>query len=1034
MTGRSFAFTSSLSGLLFLCTAAAAQTASGDFWSASTARSSAPRGSQEARLQLDQEALKRYLGGLPKADGLGTLPLALPGPDGVRRNFEVSRSLVMSPELAAKFPELQTFQGLASDGSGARVRFETGPNGFSAMLFGGKGVSLIERDQQSGEFVSYAREGRRAGEPFQCGVHTDAQQGAGEAFAHSLSANANTPKLTGPTLRTYRTAVAATGEYTATFGGTVALGLGGVVSAVNRINQIYETDLALRLVLVANNHLLIYTDALNDPYTNSNGSTMLGQNQTNLTTVIGAANYDFGHVFSTGGGGVASLNSVCNAGLKARGVTGRGTPNNDPFWVDYVAHEMGHQLNAPHTFNATTGNCAGGNRSPAAAYEVGSGSTIMAYAGICGAEDLQPNSDPFFHVASLNTIHTYSQTGTGASCGLTSATGNSAPVITPLISYTIPAQTAFALTASASDPNGDPLTYLWEQFNLDPIGSDATTVNQDNGIRPLFRSFEASSSPTRLFPRLQNILLNSQSLGEVLPTTNRNLTFRVTARDNRAGGGGVDWATVSLTTVNTGSAFAVTSPNSASSWSAASTQTVTWNVAGTNANNISCANVDLAWSTDGGQSFAAALLSGTANDGTESITVPAQATSAGRVRVSCSNNIFFDINDADVTVTGGNAAPVLTLPGGAVSYTSNGPAVLLDTLATVSDSDSADFAGGRLSVSIVNNSEGNDRLEIRNEGAAAGQISVVGDVVSFGGVAIGTVTGGVGVRPLELAFNSSSSPAAAQAVLRNVRYRALSGVAGTLPRTVQAALTDGDGGSAVVATKLINIALNANAVLAFIEDNDSDNLLPINLAANYVVVFTKDIDLATVSAADFDNAGTSTFSIGEISEPTPGVLNIAVIPRTAGTLILRIPSEATILDAGGVPLIVPAQDNDVLNVDGTLPTISSIDDGDADNTVLPNETLNYTLTFSEEVTLASISATDFDNAGSATVLIGAIARPSPNVVTVAVTPTRVGTLILRIPAGAVISDVAGNAVATPVQDGDTVTVTIPGLIFADSFE
>lgn len=1034
MTSRSVAFASALGAWFFIGSAAAMQPAAGDFWSNSTADSSALRSSQEARLHLDQDALSRYLSALPKADDQGTLPLALPRPDGARRNFEISRSLVMSPELAAKFPELQTFQGLASDGSGTRVRFETGPAGFSAMLFAAHGVSLIERDTSSGEFVSYARDRRGAGEPFQCGVHFDGQGSESDAFAQKLAGNAKAPNLTGPTLRTYRTAVAATGEYTNTFGGTVARGLGGVVSAINRINQIYETDLALRLVLVPNNNLLIYTDASSDPYNNASGLTMLDQNQTNLTTVIGTANYDFGHVFSTFGGGFANLNSVCNASLKARGVTGLGAPNNDPFWVDYVAHEMGHQLNAPHTFNGTTGSCAGTTRSASAAYEVGSGSTIMAYAGICGAEDLQPNSDPFFHVASLNTIHTYTQTGTGSSCGVISATGNNAPIISPLTSYTIPAQTAFALTASASDPNGDPLTYLWEQFNLDPTGSSTTTVNQDNGLRPLFRSFEASRSPVRLFPRLQNILSNSRSIGEVLPTTSRNLTFRVTARDNRFGGGGVDWATVSLTTVNTGSAFAVTSPNAPASWSAASTQSVTWNVAGTNANNINCPNVDIGWSGDGGQSFATTLLSGTANDGSESITVPSQATSAGRVRISCSNNIFFDINDAHITVSGGNAAPVLGLPSGAISYITNGPAVLLDTAATVSDSDSADFSGGNLSLSLVNNAEVNDRLEIRNQGAAVGQVGVGSGVVSFGGIAIGTVSGGVGVVPLVIAFNSNSSPAAAQAVLRNVRYRAVSGIVGTLLRRVQAALSDGDGGSAVVVIKFINIALNANAVLAFIEDNDSDNLLPIDLAANYVVVFTKDIDLASVSAADFDNAGTSTLSIGEISEPTPGVLNIAVIPRTAGTLILRIPSDATILDTGGVSVLTPAQDNDVLNVDATLPTISSIDDGDADNSVLLNEILTYTLTFSEEVALTSISAADFDNAGSATILIGAIARPSASVVTVVVTGTGVGTLILRVPTGAVITDIAGNAVLAPVLDGDTVTVTGPDLIFANSFE
>jgi hypothetical protein len=456
------------------------------------------------------------------------------------------------------------------------------------------------------------------------------------------------PKFsTGATLRTYRLALATTGEYTAFFGGTIGGGIAAINAAMNRVNEIYQREFALRMVLVANNANVIYLDGASDPYTNNSGGAMLGQNQTTLDNVIGNANYDIGHVFSTGGGGVATLQSPCNAGIKARGVTGLGNPTGDPFYVDYVAHEMGHQWGGPHTFNGTSANCSGGNRSASFAYEPGSGSTIQAYAGICAPQDLQPNSDPWFHTSSLLSIQTFLD-GVGGSCGTSAPSGNQPPVANAGPDRAIPAKTPFALTAAGTDPEGRSLLYLFEQYNLGP----ASAPDIDNGQSPITRSFNPSASPVRIFPARRAD--GSAFLGEILPQVARaNFQFRLTVRDQASSGGlnigATDSDDVSLNVIDTGTAFAVTSQDAPGSvWPPFSTQTITWNVANTTAAPISCANVEIALSFDAGASFRTILLANTPNDGSETITAPNRASTTARVRVRCADNIFFAVNQAAI--------------------------------------------------------------------------------------------------------------------------------------------------------------------------------------------------------------------------------------------------------------------------------------------------------------------------------------------------------------------------------------------------
>jgi hypothetical protein len=611
--------------------------------------------------RLDGDALRRTIDKAPAeftSEALSSpVVLSLPMPDRSLKRFKIETSPVMEPELAAQFPEIKTYRGQGLDDPTATTRFDWTPYGFHAIVISSEGTAYITpyapEDQRN--YISfYLRDQQQGFLTPQCLV-TDALQASDDLRGQVADRSPNFS--VGSTLRNYRLAIGATVEYTnnSTYGGGKAATLTKLGTIVNLINAIYEREVAIHFNLVANQLNIIF-DAEPDGYTNSNVVSMLNENPGVLNSALpgGSSSYDFGHAFGLGtagsSSGVASVGVVCGSSTNkgaAASVMGIALVTGN-FSIDsnLVAHEYGHQFSARHTFNSTSNFCgSGGQRNAATAYEPGSGSTIMAYPGICSPENLQNNSDPYFHGVSFDQIASYSSTS--GSCATTVSTGNNPPTVNAGPDYTIPRSTPFALTASGSDPDGDALTYGWEEFDLGPPSPPLT----DDGSRPLFRSFTATTNPTRTFPKLTSILNNTSSIGETLPTTTRTLNFRVTARDGRAAGGGVNSDTMQVSVSGGSGPFLVTSPNSSLSWPAGSSQTISWDVASSNLPPVNSSSVKISLSTDSGLSFPFIISSSTPNDGSHSFSVPNLPTSSARIKVEALGNIFFDISNSNFSIT-----------------------------------------------------------------------------------------------------------------------------------------------------------------------------------------------------------------------------------------------------------------------------------------------------------------------------------------------------------------------------------------------
>jgi hypothetical protein len=623
---------------------------------------------------LDIDPLRQKLFAVSN-HGYSTI-ISLPNADGQTEEFEVFEASNFEPDLQAEFPQIRAYSGKGITDKYAMLKLSISPQGIQTMVFrADKPDEFIEAySQDHTVYAVYKSQRTKGNMPWACST-VDTQ------LATSLNARVNNTNFTESTagqLKTMRLAQSVTAEYSNYFGATSAAQVALVLAAINatltRCNGCYEKDLGVHLNLVAASTNVIYYNAATDPYDDAAtgaGGTWNAQLQSTLTSVIGDANYDIGHLFgSSGGGGNAGcIGCVCVDGQKGSGFTSPadGIPQGDNFDIDYVVHEVGHQMGANHTFTMTS---EGGPPASSAQKEVGSGITIMGYAGITN-EDVAPHSLDIYHEESIAQIQANLAT---KSCPVTTSisANNATPVVNPLTGYTIPISTPFALTGSATDANaGDALTYCWEE-------DDATiTLTGTNSVAkptkaagPNWLSFTPSASGTRYCPELSTILAgllitpvlpggDAIANIEALSSVARTLKFRLTVRDNCPYSstapikvGQTNFADMVVTVSAASGPFQVTVPNTNVTWPGGSTQTVTWNVASTTATPVSCANVKISYSTDGGLTFPTVLIASTPNDGTQSVTIPSgEPTITARIKVEAVGNIFFDISNTNFTVS-----------------------------------------------------------------------------------------------------------------------------------------------------------------------------------------------------------------------------------------------------------------------------------------------------------------------------------------------------------------------------------------------
>ncbi|MBL4658096.1 MAG: hypothetical protein JKX73_08865, partial [Flavobacteriales bacterium] len=598
--------------------------------------------------ELELADLQKMLQKAPLRGPNATKPIIVQFPNsaGVLEDYKVYESPIMEPALAAKYPMIKTYVAQGIQDPTAYMRFSVTQYGLHTFTLSGKrSTTYIDPYTKDTKYYIVYDRTSITGNPMahKCLMGMPSTP---TSFNKTVAGGIKLSSTNDQKLRTFRLALSCTAEYGNYFANTgteLADIQAAMAITMNRVNGVYEIDLATNLVLVANNDLIIYWGSTgSDPWSGEWNSTT----QSEIDSKIGNANYDIGHNFNTSGGGNAGcLSCVCTSGQKGSGYTGRSNPVGDPFDIDYVAHEMGHQFGGYHVMNTCSRSGSGQTE-----VEPASGSSIMGYAGICGT-NVQPNSDAHFNYVNIRDISANIQTG-NSTCGVQTVLTNNPPVADAGPNFTIPKGTAFVLEGSATDADGlGSLSYNWSQNDPEQAasnGSPQSTWTQG----PLYRAKLPITSPDRYMPRLTDVVAGNLSpTWEMTPTVSRNMEFSFVVRDNDVGGPQEHDDLMQVTVIGGSGPFVITSQGTTVTWNSGATETVTWNVAGTDGGSVNTPNVDIFLSTDGGFTYPITVATGLTNNGSANITVPTgAATTTGRIMVRGSNNIFFDINDADIIV------------------------------------------------------------------------------------------------------------------------------------------------------------------------------------------------------------------------------------------------------------------------------------------------------------------------------------------------------------------------------------------------
>lgn len=606
--------------------------------------------------QMDLDALKNILATAPVFGNFmppSNLIIEFPVADGSFQKFRVFEWSIMEKGLEEKFPMIKSYAAQGVDDPTATMRFSVTQFGLHTMTLSGNTATcyIDPYTKDAKYYIVYDKTALGADtRKFECSTDEHLNLPSIEtekAGPNNSPLNANDQKL-----RTFRLAQSCNAEYGNLFAGTsnqVANIQAQMAITMTRVNGVYERDLSIHMNFVANNNLLIYYGSTTaDPWTNE-WNTKTAQT---IDAAIGVANYDIGHNFNTTGGGNAGcIGCVCvgttgtqGGTHKGRGYTGSSNPVGDPFDIDYVAHEMGHQFGGYHVMNTCSRSGSGQTE-----VEPASGSSIMGYAGIC-ATNVQNQSHDDFNYVNVRDIMANVKTGSSTCATITNLT-NSPPTANAGADYIIPKSTAFILEGVATDADGmGSLTYSWSQNDPTQSPGNAAPLSTYT-VGPMYRAKPPITSPNRFMPQISDVLAgNLTPTWEVTPSVGRTMNFSFLVRDNDALGGQTASDLMTVTVNGTAGPFVITSQNTATSWNAGATETITWNVAGTNVAPVNCANVDVFLSTDGGYTYPITVATGLPNTGTASIVVPQVTTTTGRIMVRGSGNIFYDLNGGTITI------------------------------------------------------------------------------------------------------------------------------------------------------------------------------------------------------------------------------------------------------------------------------------------------------------------------------------------------------------------------------------------------